>query len=141
MAGKLLGEDCSITVTLGSRNADASINWGSTVNSGTFKALIKKATLNESSEMKNARCMGDDTQVYRAIAPDATIDIDTLVATTGYLFNRSTGIAGTPIQIVFDEGSALSDPKTYIGLIKTWKGEASEGEIQAESITIQCGLA
>lgn len=136
MPVSIIGEDCAISIALSTRNIDGTLS--SYLANANIKGIAKRVSLSESADMKSGKAMGDGTDMFRATAAKAELEIDHMVAVAGYYYNTGTTIVGKIATVTFLERTGLSDTKTYTGVIETWKGEAADGEMQMEKITIRC---
>jgi len=133
----LLGEDCAITINIGTRALNGNITFAG---GASIHGIAKRVSIKSSVDLKDGKAMGDADKLFRATARESQIEIDSVVGTGGYYFCNSVSPVGLIGQVTFDELSSLSNAKVIEGVIEIWEGTAADGEIQMEKITIKGGV-
>ena len=131
----LIGEDCSISLTLGVMIAGV-ITWGTP---GTITGTARKISTDDSVELANTKAIGDLRKKHRAHSGSTRLEIENVTPYTGFQFltSRVTPI-GRPCKVSIKEINSLTLGQEFVGLIQNWKSEIAEGEPTIEAMTVMC---
>jgi hypothetical protein len=137
---ELIGEDCVVTIKLGTVSGGV-ITWDG---GGSFiiSAKAKRFKISDEAETTNTKGLGDGRKKFRAHSGSTRIDLDKMVSFAGYDFlNGRNSRLGDVAQIAFKEYSGLSTPVTVNpGLIVKWETGFDEGEPTLETLSIMCDI-
>jgi hypothetical protein len=133
----LIGEDCSISLRLGSVAAGV-ITW---VAFGTITAKARRISAEDSCELANTKAIGDPRKKFRGHSGSTRIDLEEVVGYGGYAFltGRVTPI-GAAAELTIKEISSLSTGSVFTGIVEKWKGDIQSTEVQIESMSIMCDI-
>lgn len=135
----LIGEDCAISITIGTRAQNGVVTWNGTAN---IKGIAKKVDLSDKLDKINTKAMGDPRKKFRGTSGESVLKIDHVVAVTGWNYVNSLGatLLGMVAKVLLLENSAFATPRLYVGLIENWHVSLVDAEAQMEDIQIACDI-
>jgi hypothetical protein len=132
MAYKLIGQDQTVTITLGGAATGAAPSYSG---GAAQLANLKSLSIDESVETTDVSALGDGLKKLRVRRSSAKLKVDLLVPSTGRQFANYVGYY---VKVEHKALSSLGSTIDYEGIITAVNYSAPDGE-QTESLEIEVG--
>jgi hypothetical protein len=134
MADVISGGQMTIAARLGGSQLDGPSDFTG-VTSESIKCLIRRVTDEATADTIDASGMCDIDRVIQTFRKARTLTLELMVPRTGMQFE---GRETYYIEIIYKEISTVSVGKTRVGVITRHTYSSEDGQIQTESITVEC---